>query len=73
MVSVVIIQQCKLKNFFFPLSRHSQILAANNIPQDKILNPKELATMRADRIAKEKAQAVVAVSSTNISLEPYIK
>jgi len=48
-------------------------LAANNIPQDKILNPKELATMRADRIAKEKAQAVVAVSSTNISLEPYIK
>ena len=50
--------------FFF--SRHAQILAANNISQDKILNPKDLATMRAERIAKEKAQAVVAVSFKSI-------
>ena len=42
-------------------SRHAQILAANNI-SEKPWNPKELASLRAERIAKEKAQAVVAVS-----------
>ena len=63
---------CTVNNqCFFLQFRHAHILAANGITSDKPLNPKELATLRAERIAKEKAQAVV--SYVNIYIEGFIQ
>ncbi|XP_068750575.1 helicase domino-like isoform X1 [Montipora capricornis] len=42
----------QLKNF-----KHSSVLAASGISEEKTLNPVQLATMKAERIAREKAAA----------------